>query len=269
MSGPAEPVPQRRRDPVRLLLSADPWSAALLLLTYIVVGTVLFVVTLTVSMAAVGLSITLLGIPLFVVVAELVLGCAALERGRIALIRSERIGGTYQPVSWGGGILAALRTRWTDRATWHAVAYFVVLYLPLLLLDTVVFTVWLGLLGGVTVPLWYRFVPQTFPNGEVTHGISLGYFPNGPHGPGGTGFWIGDLSAALVTAVISLALLVLVANYLVVGTANLHVRIARRLLGPPVDPLAAAKAMLAPPAARQDATTSSAAPASHDTPELG
>jgi Putative sensor len=235
-----------RGNPVRLLVSARPWSAAFFLASYVVLGTVLFVVALTTSVFAAGLSITLLGIPLLVAVAYLIHGCAQVERERIRLLRGELIEGGYEPVA-GSGILAALRSRWTDPATWRCIGYLVLLYPPLLALDTAVFALWLGFVGGITVPLWYHWVGTTFPNGESGHGIAVGYFPHGPDGSGAVGFWIGSLPAALLTSAVCLVLLVFVANQLVIAAANLQTRLARALLGPPVDPLAAAKAVLAGP----------------------
>jgi hypothetical protein len=57
--------------------------------------------------------------------------------------------------------------------------------------------------------------------------------------------WAAGPGLALAAA-LSLVLLLL-CNYLVVITARVHGRIARALLGPPIDPLAAAKQMLANP----------------------
>ena len=53
------------------------------------------------------------------------------------------------------GILAQVRTRWRDPATWRDFAYLVGLWPLLFVLDTAVLSVWLMLLAGVTLPAWY------------------------------------------------------------------------------------------------------------------
>jgi hypothetical protein len=78
------------------------------------------------------------------------------------------------------------------------------------------------------------------------HGVMLGYLPNGPHGAGGLGVWIGDRHTALIAAA-TLFVVAMLFSYVVVGAARLHASAARSLLGPYVDPLAAAKQMLAEP----------------------
>jgi hypothetical protein len=51
-----------RRDPLRLLLSAEPWTAVAYLASYLLVGTGLFVVAVTVLVTAASLSILWIGI---------------------------------------------------------------------------------------------------------------------------------------------------------------------------------------------------------------
>jgi len=245
MSAATASRPGSRRDPLRLLLSAEPWTAVAYLASYLFVGTGLFVVAVTVLVAAASLSVLWIGIPLLAAAAVLVRGCAEVERGRLRMIAPEPVPRAYLKVT-GPGAIEQDETRWQDHATRRDVAYLVGTYVPLLVLDAVVLGLWLGFLGGVTVPLWYWSISQTFDNGQTAHGLSFGSFPNGPHGHGAIGLWVGDLPAALLAAALSLGLLLL-CNYLVVITARVHGRIARALLGPPTDPLAAAKQMLASP----------------------
>jgi hypothetical protein len=109
-----------------------------------------------------------------------------------------------------------------------------------------VFSVWLTLLAGVTMPAWYWAPPQTFNNGQTAHGIQLGYFPNGPHGPGGSGLYVDTLPKALLAAVGFLVAFLLF-NYVLVLTARAHARIAASMLRAPADPLADAKEVLSRP----------------------
>jgi hypothetical protein len=120
-------------------------------------------------------------------------------------------------------VFAQVRTRWRDPATWRDCAYLVVLFPALLLLDTLTLVVWLTLLGGVVLPVWYWSVP----------GSLLGHF-------------VRNLPTALLVAV-GCAVLAFYTSRLVIGVALLHAAVARALLGPRIDPLADAKRMLAEP----------------------
>jgi hypothetical protein len=138
--------------------------------------------------------------------------------------------------------MAQLRTRWRDPATWRDVAYVVGLFVPLLVLDTIVLAVWWASLAAITLPIWYRFPWQSI-HGVRYHGYQLGYFPNGPHGPGHWGLYVDTLPKALAVAGVCL-ILFLILNYILVATARAHAAVARGLLGPAGDPLREAKEVL-------------------------
>jgi hypothetical protein len=142
--------------------------------------------------------------------------------------------------------VAQASTRWKDRATWRDLAYLVGLWPALFILDTVVFTVWLVFLAGITLPIWYWAPESTFNHGVTAHGVQFGYFPNGPDGLGGHGFYVDTLPRALLAAAACLILFLLF-NYVVVATARAHARVARALLRPAADPLADVKDVLAHP----------------------
>lgn len=148
------------------------------------------------------------------------------------------------------GIMAQVRVRWRDPATWRDIAYLLGLWLPLYALDLIVLTVWLTLLAGVTLPVWY-WAPRGnagvgYVNGTQAHGVALGYFPHGPHGHGAVGLYVDTLPKALLAAAGFLVLFLLF-NYVIVAMARAHARIARALLRPPADPLAVAREVLAGP----------------------
>ena len=215
-----------RRDPVRLALSKTPWSAAWYLLGYLVISGVLFSIALTVAALGVGLSITLIGIPVLVAAAVLIRWCANAERARIRLVHPEPVIARYrEPV---GGLLNNLRTRWTDSATWRDVAYLLGMFVPLAGLDTIVLASWLTFLIGITIPVWYWAPWQTI-HGVRYHGYQLGYFPNGPHGHGGWGLYVDSLPKALLVAAICLMAFLLF-NYVLVATARAQAFVARGLL---------------------------------------
>jgi hypothetical protein len=208
------------RNPLRLAVSAAPWTASAYLASYVPVGSVLFVAGVA-TLAVTGvLALFTFGVPLLVGSALIMRGCAQVERMRSRLAVELGVV-TYQQVS-ETGVLAQLRTRWADLATWRDIAYLVLMYLPLLALDTAGLVIWLTLVGGVTLPLWYWSVPS--------HG--------GPFADG--------LPSELLTAAGCLVLAP-VGAYLVVSAARLHRAVATGLLGPYRDPLADAKRVLAMP----------------------
>ncbi len=238
------------RNPLRLAVSASPWRAAWYLAVYVfVTGWVLFSVAFTATVTAAVLAITLAGIPLLVAAAGVLRGCAEVERVRVRRVLGKPAPGGYRPVT-GEGIVAQLKTRWRDAATWHDVAYLIGLWVPLFILDTVVLSVWLTFLAGVTLPAWY-WAPRGnaglgYTSTTTIHGVTLGYFPHGPNGPGGVGLYVDTLPRALLAAAVFL-ILFLMFSYVLVITARAHAAVARSLLRAPTDPLAEAKDVLAGP----------------------
>jgi len=231
-----------RRDPIRLVLSRGPWAAARYLLGYLLVGGALFAIAFGTAAAGAVLSITFAGLPVLVAAAAAIRWGADVERARARPLA--RIQGTYRQVT-GHGIRAELRTRWRDPATWRDVAYLVGMYVPLLALDAIVLAVWLVFLAGITLPIWY-WAPWKTIHGVRYHGYQLGYFPNGPHGPGGWGLYVNTLPEAFAVAAACLVMF-LIFNYAVVATARAHAAVARGLLGPAEDPLREAKEVLERP----------------------
>ena len=240
-----------RANPVGMLVSPAPWAAAWYLFAYLFTATVLFAVVLTATTTAAVLCVTLAGLPLLVAAAAVTRGCAATERARLGVVYRERIPGRYRPVT-RPGLMAQLTTQWTDPALWRDLAYLLALYAPLLALDATVLSIWLILLAGITLPLWYRYPHQTFGVGVnggsagSAHGVQLGYFPNGPHGHPAWGLYVDTLPKALLAAAVCLILFLLF-NYVLVATARLHAAIARALLRAPEDPLREAKEVLRRP----------------------
>lgn len=247
-----------RRDPVRLALSKAPWASVLYLLGYLFTGTALFAITLTVAAAGAALSVTLAGLPVLVGAALMIRWCANVERARLRLVDKAPVRGYYRQPA-GGGLIKNLRTRWTDHATWRDIAYLIGMYAPLFILDTLVLTIWLTFLAGITIPIWYWAPWQTI-QGVRYHGYQLGYFPNGPHGPGGWGLYVDSLPRALLVGAVCLIGFLLF-NYVLVATARAHAFVVRALLGEPTDPLKEAKEILSSPG-----PLSAAEAASHPAP---
>ena len=232
-------------NPIRLVFSASPWRSAWYLIGYVVIAWVLFSAAFTATVTAAVLAITLAGIPLLVAAAGVLRGCANVERGRLRTMFAEPVRGRYREVSQPG-LMAQVRTRWHDAATWRDVAYLIGLWVPLLALDVIVLVIWVVSLAEITVPIWYRF-PWLSYHGVRYHGVQLCcYFPNGPYGHGAVGVFIGSLPVALAVAGVSLVAF-LILNYVLVATARAHALVARALLRAPADPLAEAKDLLSRP----------------------
>jgi Putative sensor len=236
-----------RRNPVSLLFSRTLWASAGYVFAYLIIAWVLFGVALTIAIGGGLLSVTLIGLPVLIAAAAVIKGCANFERARLAGM-GLHVGSGYREFT-GSGLLTRMRHQWSDPALWRDIAYLFGLMAPLLVLDFAVTVVWLVLLAGITLPAWYQSPRQSFTLGvsgngsSSAHGVQLGYFPHGPHGPGSWGLYVDTLPKALATAGVCLVLFLLF-NYVLVAAARLHASIARALLRAPSDPLREAKHVL-------------------------
>jgi hypothetical protein len=233
-----------RRNPIRLLASRGLWECVWYLLAYQVVGWVLFAIALTAAITGAVLGFTLAGLPVLLAAAGVIRWCANAERVRLAAAGGKPLKGRYREVA-GSGVMAQLRTRWRDPATWRDVAYVLGMFAPLVTLDFAVLTIWLTLLAGITLPAWY-WAPWQSIHGVRHHGYQLGYFPNGPHGHPAWGLYVDTLPKAVGAAAVCLVLFLLF-SYVVVAVARLHAAAARALLSPPQDPLRDAREVLVRP----------------------
>jgi len=237
-----------RRNPISLLFSTGPWQSAGYLFAYLLVSGALFAIALTSGTVALVMSITGVAIPMLAGAAFVIRGCAELERGRLRQMFAEPVRGYYRPPD-GHGLWRQARARWGESTTWRDLGYLVGLWPVLFTLDTVVLAVWATFFAGITFPLWYSRVPALCLGdcgSETGHGLMIGYYPNGVHGPGHHGVLVHTLPAVLLAAA-GFAVLFLLFNYVLVATARLHAQVARALLQPPSDPLAPARAVLAAP----------------------
>ena len=227
------------RHPVRMFLSPAPWRATGYLASYLLVGPALFAV----AGAAVLLGLLFMQLTLTVALtvgSAWVVRCAAqVERGRAVLI-DEPVPYAYQEPA-KPGLVEQLKARCGDPVTFRDIACLVLMAPFLLLLDLVALLVWLVLLGGVSLPLWFWSVNSRQKDGSSINGVWIGRFDDD-----GPGFWIDNWPLALAIAAGCLAL-VLYASYLVVAAARLHLTVAHTLLRPPPDPLARAKRILTEP----------------------
>jgi len=243
------------RNPLRMLFSAGVWGSAWYLLSSMVVGIFLFSVITSITLTSTALVVIWLGLPLLVGAGYFIRGCVVLERGRAGALVPEGLP-ALAPVPTAEGFFPTLKAVWRDRITRRGLAHFTLLAVPLFVLDTVVWAIWIAFLGGVTVPIWYRYIPRGY-NGQHFHGLEYGYFPNGPHGKDSIGFWIGSDLSATVAAAASLVLL-LAWNYVLVATARVQVTAVRSIFAGR-DPLATARRLLESPGPLNSATGTSSA----------
>jgi hypothetical protein len=221
----------RFRAPLALLFSPAPWTATWYLFCSLMLGPVGFAIALTVLLTGAVLGWLWLGLPLLAAGLVLTRTLASVERHRIR----PSIPAPYRPVR-EHGLRGRLGERVRDPATGRDMVLLIVLWVPLFVLDTVALTVWLVSFALISLPIWYRYVPQRFDNGTTAHGVAFGSFPNGPHGGGARGVFVDDLSTALFAAALGVVLLVAAANYLSVAAARTHAAITRALLRPTTGP---------------------------------
>ena len=229
----------------RQLVSASTWRATWYLLAYLVVGWVLFGVVLTAGIATLTLMITLAGLPLLIVTAAVIRGCANAERLRLRPIAGEQLTGGYRDTTVRG-MLVKIRAAWTDAATWRSLAYLGGLFPFLWALDLAAIIIWLTFAGCATLPAWYWAVSVRRTRAGRTTACSSAIFPNGPDRHGAVGIFV-DTPAKAIGVALVFVVLSLLFQYVVVLTARLHGWVAYSLLRSPEDPLAAAKGVLGRP----------------------
>jgi hypothetical protein len=239
-----------RHNPISLVFSPSLWRSAGYLFGYLLVSGVLFAIAVTSISVALALSITIVAVPLLLAAAEVIRGCATVERGMLRQVFTEPVQADY-PAPRGDGLWEQARARWGEATTWRDLACLVGMWPALLTLTVAVLYVWITFLAGITLPLWYSHVSNFSLGvaGSTLHGspgVMIGYFPHGGRGPGSHGLYVDSLHNALLAAA-GFAVLFLLFNYVLVATARLHAHVARALLRTPADPLASAKAVLAAP----------------------
>ncbi len=238
---PAQPRLPIYGNPLRQLFSASTWRATWYLLAYLVVGWVLFSLVLAAGIATLALAITLAGLPLLIVTAAVIRGCATAERLRLRPVIPGPLAGGYRD-SAGRGLLARIRVAWTDPATWRNLAYLGGLFPLLWALDLTVLTIWLAFIGCVALPAWYWAPEQTYRERHLPRGRDW-ILPERAARARRRGHLRRHAGKAIAVAVGFLVLSVAF-QYVVVLTGRLHAWVAYSLLRAPEDPLAEAKNVL-------------------------
>jgi signal transduction histidine kinase len=130
-------------------------------------GVLTFTVVVTGWATALGLAITLIGLPIALATIIVSRGMAQAERWRAALVLGEPIRGRYPPAPTGR-IVDRLKGVFADRQTWKDLGWHLLL-LPVGIVGfTVAVVVWCWSLYCLTFPLWFKITPAAADFGDFT-----------------------------------------------------------------------------------------------------
>lgn len=194
------------RNPLRLLVSSEPWRALLFSILSFVLGVFWFVLLVVLIATGSGTVITLIGLPILALTMLLWIKGARLERARVRALLGVEIQDPYRPLP-ARGWWARMKVRLVDRHVWLDLLYLLLL-LPIGVAEFAI------AVFAVGFPLQLLSTPSWF------------WASNPVIGP-----WeISALFEAVSVAVIGLPLL-LAAPYVLVGLGRGHAWFAQQLLG--------------------------------------
>jgi signal transduction histidine kinase len=125
-------------------------------------GILTFTVVVTGWSLALGLLITLIGLPIALITIYVSRWMAWVERQRAALVLGEPIRGVYKPPA-SGRFIDRLKAPFSDPSTWKDLGWHLLL-LPVGIVDfVVVVTAWSVSLGLVSMPAWWWALPESDP----------------------------------------------------------------------------------------------------------
>jgi signal transduction histidine kinase len=180
------------------------------LLLALPMGILTFTVVVTGWSLALGLAITLIGLPIAMITIHTSRWMAWVERRRAALVLGETIPGVYR--SSNGKFVERLKALFSDPSTWKDLAWHLLL-LPVGIAGfTIAVTAWSATLGLLTMPAWWWALPKSDPT-------ELGLFQ------------VDSWGHAFLAMAIGILLLPLAAA-LVRGTAAASGALSRIVLGP-------------------------------------
>jgi signal transduction histidine kinase len=131
------------------------------LLLALPMGILTFTVVVTGWSLALGLAITLIGLPIAMITIHTSRWMAWVERRRAALVLGETIPGVYKPST--GKFVDRLKALFSDPSTWKDLAWHLLL-LPVGIADfTIAVTAWSASLGLVSMPAWWWALPDSDP----------------------------------------------------------------------------------------------------------
>jgi len=130
-------------------------------------GTIAFTVVVTGWSTALGLAITLIGLPIALATIVVSRGMANAERWRAALVVGSPIRGRYRPVTTGR-IIDRLKAVFADAQTWKDLGWHLLL-LPIGIVGfTVAVVCWCWSLYCLTFPIWFKITPAAADFGDFT-----------------------------------------------------------------------------------------------------
>ncbi len=195
------------RNPLRLLVSPEPWLAFLFMLLNLVFGVLWFSLFVTLISTGVGLVITLIGLPILAGTLMLWTYAARFERRRTNAMLGVRIDDPYRPLPEGPAI-ERLRAHVRDPYVWLDLLYLILLF-PIGIIEFVIATVFVSLpIGMITLPAYFQ-------TGD--------YFVIGNYN-------VNTWPVAIAVSVLGV-LLLLVVPYIFVGIGRGHAWLAQALLG--------------------------------------
>ena len=131
------------------------------LLLALPMGILTFTVVVTGWSLALGLAITLIGLPIAMITIHTSRWMAWVERRRAALVLGETIPGVYR--SSNGRFFERLKTLFSDPSTWKDLAWHLLL-LPVGIADfTIAVTAWSASFGLISMPAWWWALPKSDP----------------------------------------------------------------------------------------------------------
>jgi signal transduction histidine kinase len=130
-------------------------------------GIITFVVVVTGWATALGLAITLIGLPIALATIVVSRGMAQAERWRAALVTGAPIRGRYRPPA-SGRLVERLRALFADRQTWKDLGWHLLL-LPVGIAGfTVAVAAWCWTLYCLAFPLFFKLTPAAADFGDFT-----------------------------------------------------------------------------------------------------
>jgi signal transduction histidine kinase len=130
-------------------------------------GTIAFTVVVTGWATALGLAITLIGLPIAMATIVVSRGMANAERWRAALVLGTPIRGRYRPLRVGR-MIDRLKALFADAQTWKDLGWHLLL-LPVGIVGfTVAVVCWCWSLYCLTFPIWFKITPAAADFGDFT-----------------------------------------------------------------------------------------------------
>lgn len=208
------PVRAPLRNPLRTLVSREPWMAFVFMMSSFVLGVFWFVWLVTLLSTGFAMLVTLVGLPVLLLAFYSWIFGARIERARVRALLGEQIPDPYTPLPEGSWF-QRFRVRFTDKYVWQDLIYLFLLF-PVGIAQFVIAVVAVSIpFTLITVPLWYGV--------DGADAVIFNYK-------------VSTLPAALVFAVIGIPFLFLL-PYVLVGLGRSHAWLARNLLGTSLEEL--------------------------------